>query len=175
MCRKITTILLSLLMVWYAAGQVRGEKKHGGTADGIAVFESTRMRRNAAEEIYGQIRATAALRVLSADQEASVQFLLEGENGTYAKSVSVTPDSRDEHDLLSASAVFMDLESGVYELKIDHLQNAVLDYILAEDGDGSKYRMEKESIVFELSHDARLGSAWFMLQETGGEKNDRSK
>jgi hypothetical protein len=168
MIKKISTILLSLLMVWYAAGQVRGEKTQEKSKYGVQVSQNTRTEPNSGEEIYGQIRATAALRKLLPEQEASARFVLKGDSGTYVKTVTVTPDSWDEHDLLSASAVFMDLDSGEYLLKIDKLRNAKLDYILAENGDDTQYCIEDEMISFTLSHDARLGSAWFILEETGG-------
>ena len=167
MVRKILTVLLSLAMVWYAAGQVRGEKTQGENNRGVQVQADTAQGK-AGEEIYGQIRATAALKNLSSD--VTVQFVLEGENGTYSKVVTVTPESWNEHDLLSASAVFMDLNSGTYHLKIESADCAALDYIIAENGDDSLYRIEEDSISFELSHSARAGSAWFMMEETEKKK-----
>ena len=169
MIRKISTVLLSLVMVWYAAAQVRGEKTREADTDGISVMAAVQPAGINGDTIYGQIRATAALRRLSADTEAKVRFVLEGTNGTYSKIVTVTPESWDEHDLLSATAVFMDLNGGLYNLKIESADNARLDYILAEDGDESMYKLEGDTISFVLSHSARQGSAWFMLEETEGD------
>ena len=168
MFRKISTILLSLVLVWYAAGQVRGEKTTEEKPDGIHVQRHTRAEETDGEMIYGQIRANAAVRALSAGKEVSVQFVLKGANGEQTKTVTITPDSLDENGLLSASAVFMDLYSGEYSLHVEKLRNAEIDYILAEDGDDARYRIDDKAISFTLSHDARQGSAWFMLAETEG-------
>ena len=165
MIRQISTILLSLLLVWYAAVQVRGEDPATEKRKGIQVFAPGEMQGEPGEEIYGQIRATAAMREL--DAAAKVRFVLEGENQTYTREVEITPESWDENDLLSASVAFMDLHSGVYTLWIDSAENAELDYILAEDGDEARYMIEGDSITFELADCARLGSAWFVLSETG--------
>lgn len=168
MVRKISTILLSLLMVWYAAVQASGEKTQQQELSGIRVFAQGQAQGETGEEIYGQIRVTAALRDLSADKTVKVRFILEGENEILTREVVITPESWDENDLLSACAVFMDLNSGVYTLRIGGTENAELDYILAEDGDESSYLIEGDTISFELSDSARLGSAWFILEETTG-------
>ncbi len=167
MFRKISTILLSFVLVWYAAIQAEEEKQQKNVKDGIAVFAPLYDEQMMAEgeEIYGQVRLTAALHALSKETAVRIDFVLEGRENTYRKSVEIMHDSWDEKDYLSATAVFSDLKSGLYTAYIEYADGAELDYILVEKGDGPEYKLNRKEITFEIRHSARLGSARFIMKE----------
>ena len=167
MFRKISTVLLSLVLVWYAAVQAEEEKPHKKQAEGISVYAPLNdgWINTEGEEIYGQVRLTAALSALSDDSKVRVDFILEGKDEIYRKSVEITPENTDESAFFSATAVFSDLKSGLYTAYIEQAEGAVLDYILLEKGDGPEYKLNRTEITFELRHSARLGTARFIMKE----------
>ena len=169
MFRKISTVLLSLVLVWYAAVQAEEEKPHKKQTEGISVYAPLNLNEERinteGEEIYGQVRLTAALSALGEDTKVRVDFILEGKDEIYRKSVEITPENTDEREFFSATAVFSDLKSGLYTAYIEQAEGAVLDYILLEKGDGPEYKLNRTEITFELRHSARLGTARFIMKE----------
>ena len=133
MFRKISTVLLSLVLVWYAAAQAEEQPQKMKT-EGISVYAPLNEEKinTDGEEIYGQVRLTASLRTMSSDTEVRVDFILEGKDEIYRKSVEITSENADEEEYLSATAVFSDLKSGLYTAYIEQVQGAALDYILVE-------------------------------------------
>ncbi len=166
MLRKISTVLLSLLVVWYAAETVSGERMRN--TNGIVISEGSHRQED--EDAHGCIYATAALRKLQ-NRDITVRFILVRADEIFYEQVTVTPTSLGEKGLLSSRAVFSNLENGIYELSIESAVNAELDYILAEKGDRSCYLQEGESITFVITDSVSTGSAWFILKEQE-EKDD---
>lgn len=168
MFRKISTILLSFVLVWYAAVQAKEENTHEPDRPGITVYAPlySSIQEIEGDDIFGQVRLTAALRTLSDSAEVRVDFVLEGNEEVYRKRVEIMPNSWDEKEYLSATAVFSDLKSGLYTAYIEKADGAVLDYILLEKGDGPEYVLNRKEITFEIRHAARFGSARFIMKET---------
>jgi len=104
-------------------------------------------------------------RELEENGEVVVRFLLEGRGQTYRSSVRITPDCRSENGLYTSSVICENLDTGTYTLCVESASGARFDYILAEDGSRSKYEIQDQQICFELSENAKEGSAWFMLRE----------
>lgn len=171
MLKKISTVLLSLLIAVFAAFQAQGaETKPEKYA--VQVLPKEDVAVSSGERVGGEIRITAALREMAVQEDATIKFVLTGDRYTYRTTVVVTPENEDEEGLLSASACFENLLSGSYRLQIEQADGAALDYILAEKGGESKYTMQEDSITFYLSEDANTGSAWFMLKEQATEAPD---
>lgn len=168
MFKKISTVLLSLLIAVYAASQVQGARITPNP-DAIRILPQEVKTENTGKDIDGEIRITAALREMREAEEITVRFVLYNAHHTYRTSVLVTPASRDEEGMLSAAASFENLLSGSYTARIEYISGADLDYILIEDSGRSKYIMRDESITFYLSENANTGSAWFILEEKEGE------
>lgn len=166
MLRKISTVLLSFLLVWYAAMQAEEEKPEKKVS-GISVYAPLRSEGlcESVEEIYGQIRLTAIVRSIKEETPVVVEFLLESDTDTYRKSVEITEACQDEKDFFSATAVFSDLKSGVYTASVTDAKGVELDYILTDDGVGSDYVLNRESVSFELHYASRFASADFMMKE----------
>ncbi len=164
MLKKISTVLLSLLIAAVAAIQVQGAQVEQ-TKYAVRVLPRDETLVDSGKKINGEISITAALQDMEVREEVTVKFMLTGDRYTYRATVVVTPDSEDEEGLLSATASFENLLSGSYRLSIESVQGAALDYILAEKGSESRYTMQEDSITFYLSGEASSGSAWFMLQE----------
>ncbi len=170
MIRKISAVLLSFLLVWYAAEQNQDEKGKPVEASGIAVYAPLHddVLGEDGEEIYGQVRLTAVLRSKKSASPVRVDFVLEGSSDVYRQSVEITEDSLDERDFYCATAVFSNLKSGVYTAWIEQSEGARLDYILSEDSDAAQSLLLREKIMFEIHHAARLSSAAFFMEEVVG-------
>lgn len=164
MLQKISTVLLSMLFVVFAALQVHAvqpeEKQYA-----IKVQPHVEDSVASGEAIDGEIRITAAMREMKLREDVTVKFMLSNDRYTYRTTVVVTPENIDENGLLSATASFEKLLSGAYQLRIEHADGAELSYILAEKGGTSKYTMQTDSITFYLSQETSSGSAWFMMDE----------
>ena len=108
MFRKISAVLLSLLLVWYAAEQDRDEKGKTNDTSGIAVYAPlhNEVLGEDGEEICGQVRLTAVLRSKKSSLPVRVDFILEGSSDIYRQSVEITDESLDERDFYCATAVF---------------------------------------------------------------------
>ncbi|MBO5254107.1 MAG: hypothetical protein J6C51_09220 [Clostridia bacterium] len=167
MFRKISAVLLSFLLVWYAAEQDRDEKGKTNDTSGIAVYAPlhNEVLGEDGEEICGQVRLTAVLRSKKSSSPVRVDFILEGSSDVYRQSVEITEESLDERDFYCATAVFSNLKSGVYTAWIEQAQGAQLDYILSEDSDAAQSLLLREKIMFEIHHAGRLSSAEFFMEE----------
>lgn len=164
MVKKISTVLLSLLIAVFAAFQAQGAETEADRY-AVRVLPKEDVSVPSGERIDGEIRITAALREMAVQEDATIKFVLTGDRYTYRTTVVVTPENLGEEGLLSVSSRFENLLSGSYRLSIEQADGAVFDYILAEKGGESKYTMQEESITFYLSKEANTGSAWFMLKE----------
>lgn len=162
--QKTAAIFLSLLLVVFAALQVRGAEDK--ETSGVTVQPDTADGVPGGLPIDGEIQMTAALAELSVHESVTVEFMLHNNRYTYTSSVVVTKNSENEDGLFAASTSFGSLPSGVYTVYIKAAENAELSYMLAEKGSESKYTMAESSMTFYLSEDAPSGSAWFMLEET---------
>ena len=167
MFRKISTVLLSFLLVWYAAAQNREEKEKCAGITDIAVYAplQAEVLGEDGEEIYGQVRLTASLRSLKRTEPVHVNFVLEGNADVFRQSVEITAESLDERDFYCATAVFSNLTSGVYTAWIESAEGAELDYILCDDEDASRPILNREAVTFEIHHAARFSSAEFLMKE----------
>lgn len=166
MYKSLSVVLLCAVMIWYAAAQMR-EQNNGGPLHGIQVDPMLPTTAAVQENstLNGRICMTAALRELEENGEVVVRFLLEGRGQTYRSSVRITPDCRSENGLYTSSVICENLDTGTYTLCVESASGARFDYILAEDGSRSKYEIQDQQIYFELSENAKEGSAWFMLRE----------
>lgn len=168
MIKKISTILLSLLIAVYASFQVQGAGVHMDS-DAIRILPQEEKPVGNGKDIDGEIRITAALREMPEAEEVTVRFVLYSEHHTYRTSVLVTPACRDAEGMLSATASFENLLSGSYSVSMEYASGADLDYILIEDSGASKYIMREDSVTFYLSENTNTGSAWFILKESAGD------
>lgn len=169
MYKNLSVLILCAIMIWYAAVQLQ-ETKSVETMYPIQIDpERPNTEVKGSAELSGRICMTAALRQLQKSQDVIVRFVLEGNGQVLRSSVLLTPNSRNENGLYTASAVYENLLSGTYTLYVESASGAKLDYILAEDGSRSKYEIQDNKIFFELSEKAKTGSAWFMMQEGEGD------
>ena len=101
MLKKISTVLLSLLIAVFAAFQAQGaETKPEKYA--VQVLPKEDVAVSSGERVGGEIRITAALREMAVQEDATIKFVLTGDRYTYRTTVVVTPENEDEEGLLSA-------------------------------------------------------------------------
>ena len=163
MVGKVIAILLSFLLVWYAADRYK-ESKTSVRMSGISVMNGLADTGTQVQQGEGVITVTAAMRT-EPDANAKVRFVIEGESESYERTVELDGKCRFSNGYYCKAVSLNDLPYGSYTVYAEAVEGLHHEKLLVEKGTTAVYSVEADRSYLELSETGDKGSVWFVFTQ----------